>query len=192
MNEPITSTAPAIRHDGWTGDKIATFCETLAECAVVAEACEVAGMSVSGAYAARRRNPLFAAAWDAALTIARDRLADTLLARSMEGNVEQIYRDGILVGERHVLDNALGLAILRRLDRLAETGLSVSSRGEPARVSSGPGKPLPPQFDWAGAVKALRSGDDDGVAAPSTPVLLLFLRNKQYTRAYPQAGLGRH
>src|SRR3954453_8861548 len=87
------------RHDGWTGEKMATFCETLAETAVVAEACESARMGISGAYAARRRNPVFAAAWDAALGIARERLADTLLARSMEGNVEQLYRDGELVGE---------------------------------------------------------------------------------------------
>ena len=47
---------PTIRHDGWTGEKIATFCETLAETAVVAEACDEAGMGISGAYAARRRN----------------------------------------------------------------------------------------------------------------------------------------
>lgn len=120
---------PAARHDGWTGDKIAIFCETLAETAVVIEACDAAGMSASGAYAARRRNPIFAAAWDAALTIARERLADTLLARAMEGNVEQIWRDGVVVGERHVLDNRLGLALLRRLDRLAETGLAVSTIG---------------------------------------------------------------
>ena len=45
---------PAIRHDGWTGEKMATFCETLAETAVVAEACDQAGMAISGAYAARR------------------------------------------------------------------------------------------------------------------------------------------
>jgi hypothetical protein len=89
-HEPQPSALPTIRHDGWTGEKMATFCETLAETAVVAEACDQAGMSPSGAYAARRRNPVFAAAWDAALTIARERLADTLLARSMEGNVEQI------------------------------------------------------------------------------------------------------
>ena len=88
---------------------MATFCETLAETAVVAEACEAASMGISGAYAARRRNPVFAAAWEAALGIARERLADTLLARSMEGNVEQIYRDGVLVGERHVIDDRLGL-----------------------------------------------------------------------------------
>ena len=117
------------RHDGWTGEKMAAFCEALAETAVVAEGCEAANMSISGAYAARRRIPVFAAAWDAALTIARERLADTLLGRAMEGNVEQIWRDGIVVGERHLLDNKLGLALLRRLDRLADTGLSTSARG---------------------------------------------------------------
>lgn len=121
-------------------------------------------MGVSGAYAARRRNPLFAAAWDGALTIARDRLADTLLARSMEGNVEQIWRDGVLVGERHVLDNALGLAIPRRLDRIAETGRSASTRGEPAHVLQRSGERLPKVSDWPSAVAALRSGDDEGVA----------------------------
>jgi hypothetical protein len=52
--------------------------------AVVAEACGRAGMAISSAYAARRRSPVFAAAWDAALSIARERLADTLLARSIE------------------------------------------------------------------------------------------------------------
>ena len=170
-NEPTATLPcnplPAIRHDGWSGEKIATFCETLAETAVVAEACDAAGMGISGAYAARRRNPVFAAAWDAALGIARERLADTLLARSMEGNIEQIYRDGELVGERHVIDNRLGLAILRRLDRLAETGLSVSTIGQRVTLDRHP-RPGPvchPQpIDWSFAIDALRSGDDEGVA----------------------------
>lgn len=56
-----TSTLPTVRHDG-TGEKMAIFCETLAETAVVIEACHAAGMGLSGAYAARRRNPVFAAA----------------------------------------------------------------------------------------------------------------------------------
>jgi len=154
----------SIRHDGWTGEKMATFCETLAETAVVAEACEAARMGISGAYAARRRLPAFAAAWDAALGIARERLADTLLARSMEGNVEQLYRDGELVGEKHVIDNRLGLAILRRLDRLAEGGVSVSARDLP--FSTPCRKPAPSQagFNWDDAIDALRNGDDEGVA----------------------------
>jgi hypothetical protein len=141
---------------------MAIFCETLAETAVVAEACEVANMGISGAYAARRRNPVFAAAWDAALTIARERLADTLLARSMEGNIEQIWRDGELVGERHVLDNRLGLAILRRLDRLAETGQSLHA---PDKAPRPPSVRPAQSFDWMTAVAALRNGDDKGVAA---------------------------
>ena len=147
----------ATRHDGWTGEKMAIFCETLAETAVVAEACDQAGMGISGAYAARRRNPVFAAAWDAALTIARERLADTLLGRAMEGNVEQIWRDGIVVGERHLLDNKLGLALLRRLDRLADTGLSTSARG--LRSPNAPA-PNAQAIDWNAAVDALRTGDD--------------------------------
>ena len=142
---------------------MAIFCEALADTGVVAEACDHAGMGISGAYALRRRNPFFAAAWDAALTIARERLADTLLARSIEGNVEQIWRDGELVGERHVIDNRLGLAILRRLDRLAETGLSVSSRGE--RAATAPALvPRPQAVDWEMMVDALRTGNPDAVA----------------------------
>src|SRR5690242_13151457 len=149
---------------------MATFCETLAETAVVAEACDAARMGVSGAYAARRRNPVFAAAWDAALSIARERLADTLLARSMECNVEQIYKDGELVGERHVIDNRLGLAILRRLDRLAETRLALhpnppaSARAERSRSASPAILPKSQEFDWERMVGALRGDDLDEVA----------------------------
>ena len=72
VDEPPCPTLPnTVRHDGWTGERMATFCEKLAETAVVADACDAAGMGISGAYAARRRNPVFAAAWDAALSIAR-------------------------------------------------------------------------------------------------------------------------
>jgi hypothetical protein len=153
--------SPFTRHDGWNGENMAIFCETLAETAVVAEACEAAHMGISGAYACRRRNPVFAAAWDAALTIARERLADTLLARSMEGNIELIWKDGVVVGERHLLDNRLGLAILRRLDRLAETGLSLHSNlsqpKPPAIV------PRSKPYDWELAIDALRTGDEAAV-----------------------------
>ena len=169
MEQPSTSpqppaALPAIRHDGWTGEKMAIFCETLAETAVVAEACDEAGMGISGAYAARRRNAVFAAAWDAALSIARERLADTLLARSMEGNVEQVYKDGELVGERHLIDNRLGLAILRRLDRLAEGGVSVSARDLPFSGQYRRPAPSHGSFNWEHAIDALRIGDDEGVA----------------------------
>ena len=138
------------------------FCETLADTGIVVEACESAHMGVAGAYALRRRNPVFAAAWDAALTIARDKLADTLLARSIEGNSELSLRDGVIVGERQVIDNRLGLAILRRLDRLAETGLSVSASGP--RGQNAPAPRTGP-MDWDLALNALRTSNPDDLAA---------------------------
>ena len=156
------------RHDGWTGEKMAIFCETLAETAVVAEACEAARMGISGAYACRRRNPVFAAAWDAALTIARERLADTLLARSMEGNIELIWRGGEVIGERHVIDNRLGLAILRRLDRLAEGGVCVSARDLPFSGQCRSPDVHRGSFNWEHAIDALKCGDDEGVARALT------------------------
>jgi hypothetical protein len=173
---------PHVRHDGWTGEKMATFCETLAETAVVAEACDAAGMGVSGAYAARRRNPVFAAAWDAALGIARERLADTLLARSMEGNVEQIYKDGELVGERHFLDNRLGLQILRRLDRRADAAVPAAVRPPRGRGTALPSRPI----DWSFAVEALRTGDDEGVARA---LALLEFNEVEEVEGDPIAGL---
>ncbi|MBA2636523.1 MAG: hypothetical protein H0U83_07550 [Sphingomonas sp.] len=156
----LTTSQPATRHDGWSGEKMATFCEVLADTAVVAEACDQAGMGMSGAYALRRRDAFFAAAWDVALAIARERLADTLLARSIEGNIEQIWRDGELVGERHVIDNRLGLAILRRLDRLSAGEMPGASR-------TATSKPAPRciSFDWDLMVDALRTADPDAIAA---------------------------
>ena len=73
----------------------------------------------------------------------------------------QAWDNGELVGERHLLDNRLGLAILRRLDRLADTGLSTSSRG--VRADNAP-SPRPHPVDWNRAVDSLRTGDDEAVA----------------------------
>jgi hypothetical protein len=151
-NEPI-SPIPAIRHDGWTGDAMAKFLETLAETGIVIDACDEAGKSKQAAYALRRRDPLFAQAWELALGNARDRLADTLLARSLEGNVEQIIKDGAIVAEKHFIDNRLGLAILKRLDQ----------RADGARRQLPAARPAAP--DWDVALTALRTGDADDIAA---------------------------
>lgn len=112
-----------LRHDGWDGPRKAIFCRTLAETGVVTEACRACGMSAKAAYALRQRDQVFALAWEAALSMARERLADELLARSMKGSVEQIMNNhGAIVGERHSYDNRLAMAVLRRLDRRAELG----------------------------------------------------------------------
>jgi len=149
--------APATRHDGWTGEAMAAFLETLADTGIVAKACDAAGKSRATAYELRRRNPLFAQGWEKALGLARERLADTLLARSLEGNVEQIVKDGEIVAEKHFIDNRLGLAVLKRLDQRADGG-------QPARRQSTPSRPGK-EPDWELAVNALRTGEAEDIAA---------------------------
>jgi hypothetical protein len=157
--------APALgdiaeRHDGWTGQRMAMFCALLAETGIVSDACLAVDMSRTTAYQARRRNPLFAAAWQEALGLARNRLADELLERSLTGCVEKYYRHGELVGEKRVVDNKLGMAILRRLDRLSETGCALHSN-LPATVRAERSRGTPAHApDWDLMLSALRSGDE--------------------------------
>ncbi|MGS1017090.1 hypothetical protein [Allosphingosinicella humi] len=114
--------ARAPRHDGWTPARERQFCETLADCGVVADACRACGMSRDAAYAYRRRaaGRAFALAWDAALLLARSRVSDDVMSRAVHGVIDRVYRDGELVAERHRYDNRLTMAVLSRLDRQAE------------------------------------------------------------------------
>ena len=135
------------RHDGWNGERMADFIRTLAETGVVADACRACDMSAKSAYALRYRDNLFARLWEAALAMARHRLADELLARSLKGSAEQIVRDGCIWGERHHFDNKLAFAILRRLDRRAELGSTFKTppaweMPAPAPAVSGSWQPL--------------------------------------------------
>jgi hypothetical protein len=122
--DPLTPSEPenaftqtrTLRHDGWTPEKKRSFLERFAECGVIVEACEAAGMSARSAYNLRDRDPLFAAGWDAASVKARTPLADEAYSRARNGVVERIYKDGIVVAERHRYDNRLTMAVLTRLD----------------------------------------------------------------------------
>lgn len=147
------------RRDAFTGEMMARFCEVLAETGIVTEACRAVGISRDTAYAHRRRNPLFAAAWAAALSHARNRLADALLARSIEGSVDYIYRDGELVGERRYIDNRLAYSMLRRLDKQAEAVPA------PVAAELSRPKPTPAKPDWDLALKALRTGSEEDLCA---------------------------
>src|SRR3546814_13009219 len=48
--------------------------------------------------------------------MARPRRADEAFSRGMNGIVERIYKDGMIVVERHRYDNKLTMAVLGRLD----------------------------------------------------------------------------
>ncbi|HEX5237192.1 MAG TPA: hypothetical protein VFW39_01850, partial [Sphingomicrobium sp.] len=151
-SKPLTA-----RRDGWTGERMATFLEVLADTGIVTEACRVAGMSREGVYPLRSRDPVFAAAWRAAQTKARPVLADGLVERSITGTVEHYYRDGVLVGERRHYESWLALAILKRLDKQAEDDRS--DQGLTARIGDG----------WNEALCAIREGGTGAVLPALEP-----------------------
>jgi hypothetical protein len=125
---------------------MAVFLEVLADTGLVTEACRVAGMSREGAYPARRRDPVFDAAWRAAQAKARPVVADGVIERSITGTVEQHYRDGVLVGERRHYESWLALAVLKRLDKQAREDRDEGSLA--ARMAG----------DWDAMLDALRRG----------------------------------
>ncbi|HEY0112883.1 MAG TPA: hypothetical protein VGB59_06985 [Allosphingosinicella sp.] len=114
--ETVFTETRRLRHDGWTPEKKRRFLERFAECGILVEACEAAGMSAKAAYNLRDRDPLFAAGLDAACVKARAPLADEAYSRARNGVVERIYKDGVVVAERHRYDNRLTMAVLARLD----------------------------------------------------------------------------
>jgi hypothetical protein len=115
--------APQIRVDGWSPSRQRAFLETLAATGVICSACDAAHISERSAYALRirRDGAAFRLGWDAAILVARARLADTLLARAIEGQMEVVTRDedGTEM-RRHRHDNRLAMSLLARLDRMAD------------------------------------------------------------------------
>lgn len=125
--ESVEETFPAgsrkPRHDGFTPERVGDFLRHLAATGVVEHAAAAVGVSASAAYAFRNRRQgrAFARMWDAILVNrARDRLASELQSRAISGCVSVRKRDGEIVGEYHYYDNRLAMALLTRLDRLAE------------------------------------------------------------------------
>ena len=128
--EPAAATPPAPytpppflpREHGWTPERQSRFLAAIAEGCTVEAACRVVGLSVNSAYKLRRSaaGAAFALGWNGALLIHRGALADSLLARAHDGQeVTWTKADGQET-KRHFFDNRLGLAMLTRLDRIAE------------------------------------------------------------------------
>lgn len=101
---------------GWSAARQRCFLENLAETGSVHLAADAARLSARSAYRLRTRSPAFAAAWDAALQLSVGRLSAIVFDRAIHGRIEQIYRDGDLVGERRVPSDKLLTWLLARLD----------------------------------------------------------------------------
>lgn len=110
------------RTDGWTAERQRDFLSAIAEGHTVEAACRLVGMTHQSAYAFRRRaaGATFALGWQAASLLARNKIADVLVARALDGQVDTYTRaDGETI-TRHRYDNRLASAMLARLDRLAD------------------------------------------------------------------------
>ena len=101
---------------GWSADRQRVFLSALAETGSVHLASSHARLTARSAYRLRTRSPAFARAWDTALQLSVGRLSALVFDRAIHGRVEQIYRDGELVGERRVPSDKLLTWLLARLD----------------------------------------------------------------------------
>lgn len=130
---PPGAPKPAIRHDGWTPFRQQVFLRSIAEGKTVEFACAGVGLSVQSAYAFRNRasGAAFALGWAAAKLLARERIADTLLTRALEGQIETVTRSDGLTVDRLKYDNRTTLGLLARLDRQAESN---SAAAQAARL----------------------------------------------------------
>ncbi|WP_404334677.1 hypothetical protein AB2M62_13950 [Sphingomonas sp. MMS12-HWE2-04] len=110
------------RYDGWTPDRQRLFLEALSEGLPVNQASGIVGLSRQSAYALRHspRGQAFALGWDAAVLLARNALVDALMERAFNGVREHATDSQGRTVTRFRHDNRLALAMLARLDRIAD------------------------------------------------------------------------
>jgi hypothetical protein len=104
------------RRAGWCVERQKLFLMTLAETGQLHLAAAAARLSARSAQALRVRSPAFEKAWRVAEQLAAGRLASIAFDRSINGRVEQVYQDGVLVAERRVPNDKLLMWLLARLD----------------------------------------------------------------------------
>jgi hypothetical protein len=105
-----------VRHDGWTEERTQRFFDTLGHTGCVRDAARVAGVSNVAAYRMKRRFPLFAAAWDEALTRAGQGLVAIAYRRAVEGRETVIIRKGEEYERRITPSDAILGLLLKRGD----------------------------------------------------------------------------
>lgn len=101
--------AQPARRSSWTPAKQRRFLTELAATANIRRALAAAGASASSAYARRRTDPGFEAAWDAALNTAASRLEADMLARALSRDAGD---DDAAATDREPMSDATRLSLL--------------------------------------------------------------------------------
>jgi len=86
----------AARRDGWTKAKRGAFLTELEASCNVTRACRAAGIGKDAAYGLRKRDPVFAAAWAAALDRGCDSLRGLMLSRALGTADAELVADNAL------------------------------------------------------------------------------------------------
>jgi hypothetical protein len=101
---------------GWSAERQKFFLTVLAETGQVHLAAAAARLSVRSAQALRVRSPAFNAGWRMAEQLGAGRLAPIAFDRAINGRVEQVFQDGVLIAERRLPNDKLLMWLLARLD----------------------------------------------------------------------------
>lgn len=101
------------RRKSWTKERREQFLSTLAETANVTAASRAANMCPQGAYAFRKRDAAFRAAWHQALSEGYDRLELIALERAMFGTEKEVWHSGKKTGTMRNYSDSLILGLLR-------------------------------------------------------------------------------
>lgn len=198
--DPAHFPAPGSYH--WTPQLQRDFLEAFATNGSVKISAAKVGMSPSAVYQLKQRpeGAAFRIGCAAAVLIARARLADELLDRAIWGQeetIEMLREDGRSLAKRRRTDARLGLAMLARLDRMAEAR---AEAGEAmlAQVIAGDWPGFLSLFDAAQAAmpapmedEAAADGDTAAEGAPArglAAALALWLAGRD-ARANPLAAL---
>lgn len=131
MTHPLDTPSPTapVPATGWTPERKALFLDRLSVHGNARAACRAVGLSAEAAYRLRRRDPLFARGWAAAIVLGRENTIQVLGERAVEGVEEEIFYRGELIGTRRRYDSRLLLAHLARLDRIADENTAGGDAG---------------------------------------------------------------
>lgn len=193
-HNPATIPAPGSYH--WTPRLQRDFLEAFATNGSVKISAAKVGMSPSAVYQLKQRpeGAAFKLGCAAALLIARGRLVDELLDRAIWGHeetAELMREEGRSYARRRRLDSRLGLAMLARLDQMAETR---AKAGEEmlAQIVAGDWPGFLSLFDAAAAARATDRSDEQADDQPAgfAAALALWLAARD-NRANPLASLWR-
>jgi hypothetical protein len=116
----LNNPRPALNYRRWQPKQQEAFCEALAQCGNVDQACRYAGRGRTAAYALRNRaeGKAFALAWDAALLVYTHEMIDMTMELAREGGQDEIARKGKVTRWKKKECSDVALQVLGRLEAL--------------------------------------------------------------------------